>query len=658
MIRLKTIHKVALAFLLAALFTALTAAPPVRVLFEDLENRFLDYWFIVQGQLPTTQLPILVVLVEDDSTREYGFRSPTPRLLLADVIDRLNAVGARCAGFDYILDMPHYPDHDARLERSLAQSKIPVVLVDQILDRFARPSVQGFSKVTEDTRNMVRRYVLTKPGADPQSFAWVLYEACFGEAPAVPADIRPESVLLDFYGPPSLLSDAAPTFPVVSAKDLMSMPPEVVRDKIVLVGSGFEDLGDTFLTSFSTSQFGHRPSFGVELHATMLGMLIEGRFLHPVNSTVLLAALAVLFAAMGLSSFLLRTSFTLAIGLVEIVGWLALSAAAFLVAGVTIPAFVPVLFMVLIFVICQTVLYFTEARYSKFLHSTFSRYISPDVVKQMVDHQWGLDLGGESRLLSIFFSDLEGFTTFSERLSPQQLVSLLNEYLGSMTDILFEERGTIGAFIGDAIMAYFGAPLELPGHANHACRSALLMRKALARLNEDFQSRNIQSLEMRIGIHTGEVVVGNIGSEKRQDFTIIGDAVNLAARLEGANKVFSSRIMVSEATIELTDGSFFTRELGRIVVKGRTQPVAIYELFGEKADPDGITDRQQAVIAGYEAALEKFYAGEFAAAQGEFAGLVSTYQDPASVFMEGQCRSLAGEPAPPDWNGAIELTSK
>ncbi len=238
------------------------------------------------------------------------------------------------------------------------------------------------------------------------------------------------------------------------------------------------------------------------------------------------------------------------------------------------------------------------------------------------------------------------------------MVSVLNEYLGSMTDILFEERGTIGAFIGDAIMAYFGAPLELPGHANHACRSALRMRIALARLNEDFQSRDLQPLEMRIGIHTGEVVIGNIGSEKRQDFTIIGDAVNLAARLEGANKVFSSRIMASEATIERTDGQFVTRELGRIVVKGRTQPVAIYELFGEKAEPGAVSDKQLAVIAGYEPALAKFYAGEFAAAKSEFARLVSLYQDPASLFMEDQCRSLEDQPAPPDWNGAIELTSK
>ena len=657
-IKLTRKHKAGIALAIVAVCTGLALLPGVRVLFEDLEYRVMDYWFILQGPQSTAALPVWVVLIEDESVTGYGFRSPTPRSLIADTLDMLNAKGVRCIGLDYIFDRPHNPEHDRMLEAALSRSRAPVIVVDQVIERFGRLSILAFSEVKSDNRDIVRIYSLLRedPAANP-SMAWAMYRACYGSDPPLAAEVDPYSLLLNFYGPPSRLSDASPTFPVVTAKELANLPAAVLQDKIVFVGSGFEDLGDTFRTAFSTAQSGFRLTFGVELHATVIGMLLDGRYLIPAKRWMLVAGMVVLFLLIALSSMFLRTWATVAIGLAVIVGWMGLSAGLFVGAGLVLPAMAPIFFAALVFVLCQSTLYFTESRYSKFLQNTFSRYVSPDIIHEMVDHGWGLDIGGESRHLTIFFTDLEGFTSFAEKLSASDVVMILNEYLARMTDILFEVRGTIGSFIGDAIMAYFGAPAELPDHAARACRAALRMQEAMGPLNDDWRKRGFQGLRMRIGIHTGDVILGNIGSEKRTDFTIIGDSVNLAARLEGVNKYFGTWIIVSEPALSLTGDAFRTRELARIVVKGRTQPVAIHELLHAAADsPAESADGEK--YRRYADGLREFYRGDIAGAERIFTENASAFDDAPSRFMMEQCRSLKGQPLPENWGGAVELTSK
>jgi adenylate cyclase len=648
---------VLLAIALAGLLAGLTILTPVMRLFEGIEDRALDYWFLLRGQRDTAHLPILLVLIGEESLEPYGYRSPTPRRLLAKVVSILTAKGARCIGLDFVLDRSAAPGDDEALEAALAASPLPVVLVAPALERFAGASRVAFSAVEGSVRDAARWYRVTDSDAPTPSFAAALAEGCFGAA-APPADAAKQGrVLLNYYGAPSDVDDPQPTFPVLRANELAHVPPEVVQGRAVLVGSGLRELGDIFLTPFSTGESGFRESFGVELHATMLGNLLDRWFLFPVQPSLLAVLSFLLYLTAALAALFLPLLRAAVTGTLVLLAWPAWAATAFLAMGTVYPALYPLLFAALAIFLCEVVQYLTEARQARFLQATFSRYLSPEVVQEMANRGWGLDLGGESRVVTILFSDLEGFTSLSENMTPRQVVNLLNEYLGGMSNELFAEHGTIGDFIGDAIMAYFGAPVALPNHAARACRAALHMQARLDELNVGWRGRGLPELRMRIGIHTGEVVLGNIGSERRTDFTIIGDAVNLASRLEGANKLFGTGILVSGDTLAGTDRAFESRELGRIVVKGKTRPVVIHQLIAE-GPTGGDFIRARSPADSYALGLEKFYLARFDEARAMFTDASTRHGDRAAAFMAGQCERFRSQPPGPGWNGAIELTTK
>ena len=261
------------------------------------------------------------------------------------------------------------------------------------------------------------------------------------------------------------------------------------------------------------------------------------------------------------------------------------------------------------------------------------------------------------------FRHRAGFTTLSEGLSPRDLVSKLNVYFTGMTEEVFREAGTVGDFIGDAVMAYFGAPTPQPDHPIRVCRTALGMKVSLAALNQQWRKDNKAELAMRIGLHTGEVIMGNVGSEHRQDFTIIGDAVNLSARLEGVNKVFSTIVIVSEATLGRTEGLFRTRQLGRIVVKGKTKPVQIYESLdtveGMATEDDPALQPQQLEYhKRHEEGLEFFYPRRLKEALPHFAQNGGNTGYAASACRVAQCRVFMEQPPQEPWAGEVVLTSK
>ena len=225
--------------------------------------------------------------------------------------------------------------------------------------------------------------------------------------------------------------------------------------------------------------------------------------------------------------------------------------------------------------------YLAEARQKRWLRGAFNRYVSPAVVESIVNNPSALELGGQEVQATIFFSDLANFTSFSERLPPKELVAFLNEYFTPMTNIILEHRGALDKFIGDAIMAFWGAPLPLENHAQYACDAALKMKETIAGLQEGWRQRELPLLEARMGIHSGPVVAGNVGSRERFNYTVLGDTVNLASRLEGANKFYGTTILISEDTFQLAGPAFLARELDLIRVKGRQAPVKIYELIGK-----------------------------------------------------------------------------
>jgi adenylate cyclase len=292
--------------------------------------------------------------------------------------------------------------------------------------------------------------------------------------------------------------------------------------------------------------------------------------------------------------------------------------------------------------------YWAEGRQKAFIKQAFRHYLSGEVIEKILRDPKHLQLGGEKRELTIMFTDLAGFSTFSEKLGPVELTALLNDYLSEMTDIILEEGGTLDKYEGDAIIAFWNAPLEQADHAVRACRAALRCQRRLAEQREVYRQRTGAELRMRVGLNTGEVVVGNMGSHKRFNYTILGDAANLASRLEGANKAFGTEMMVSGSTWRLVAGEFCGRQLADLRVVGRKTAVPVYELTGFAAD---------AAPAGWDLfadGLTRFRAGDFAGAKEVFERLPD---DPAAQRYARRCTDFCAHP-PASWDGVWSLTEK
>jgi adenylate cyclase len=318
---------------------------------------------------------------------------------------------------------------------------------------------------------------------------------------------------------------------------------------------------------------------GMQVHASVLDSILSSRFLQPAPRWVDIAVAVAAPVLTALAVTLLGVWAGLAASLALFAAFVAGSVATFAhgtwlrvvqpAAAVAVAAFAGVAYH-----------YLVEDREKRKVKRLFSRYVSKDVCEQLMADPSRARLGGSRRTMSVLFSDIRGFTTFSEKGEPEAIVAQLNEYFTRMVAVVFDHRGTLDKFVGDAVMALFGAPLDDEDHAEHAVQAALVMQEELARLNERWAAEGRPTLEIGIGINSGEMVAGNIGSDTIMSYTVIGDAVNLAARLESLNKQYGTRLIVSEATRSSLKGRYHMRALGEVVVKGKTQPVAVYECRG------------------------------------------------------------------------------
>mgnify|MGYP000041236879 CR=1 FL=1 len=417
--------------------------------------------------------------------------------------------------------------------------------------------------------------------------------------------------------------------------------PGVFRDCYVLFGFSAPGLMDLRPTPVS------RVYPGVEIHATALDNLLSGDFLREADRrAAALGTLGLALAAAAAVIFSRRAWHSVVALAVFLPLPLALGFAAY-AAGVWWPVTAPTLAALLALLGAVVVNYATEGRQKAFIKQAFKHYLSPQVIERILADPSQLKLGGERRELSIFFSDLQGFSALSERLDPPTLTGVLNDYLSDMTEIILAEGGTLDKYEGDAIIAFWNAPLAQSDHAARACRAAVRCQRRLAERRAEFRERTGVELRMRIGLHTGEVVVGNMGSRERFDYTVLGDAANLASRLEGANKAFGTYTMVSEATWSRAPG-FVGRELGRLRVVGRRAPVVVFELLGLPGEP------APAALERFAEGLRACFAGEWAAAAERFAGLPD---DPAARLYAERCRGLAQQPGAA-WDGIWNLTAK
>ncbi len=420
--------------------------------------------------------------------------------------------------------------------------------------------------------------------------------------------------------------------------------PEALRNKYVFFGftaPGLFDLRPTPVDGITP---------GVEIQAAILDNLLSGSFIRQCPIAVWAAAAIILALAAGITGSVFSSPLGHVLASLVFLAAPVFSAMGGYIAGWSLPLVAPEVAVAVSLTFIFIINYATEGRQKRFIQSAFKQYLSPAVIDQLILHPERLRLGGERRMLSIFFSDLEGFTSISEKLDPEALTTLLNEYLSVMTDIIHEEAGTVDKFEGDAIIAFWNAPIEVGDHPLRVVRAALRCQEQLDILNPHFEKRAGRNLRMRIGIHTGMAVVGNLGSHTRFDYTMLGDAVNLAARLEGANKAFGTYVMISEATRRETAAAFPVRELARLAVVGRREPVTVYEPML----PDRY-DNQKNTLDIFNQGLQLFYAGRFPEAEIIFASIAGL--DPPADKYLAQCRLYTASP-PENWEGVWVMTSK
>jgi adenylate cyclase len=390
--------------------------------------------------------------------------------------------------------------------------------------------------------------------------------------------------LINFRGPAFLPDLKTRPYPAYSFFDLLysaqqidagekpQIDPAVFRDRIVFVGMGASGLFDAFETPFAGG-----PMPGIQIHASVADDFLSNRFMRPESRAVRIAAVLALAVPIGLVATLLPAWWAAAVFAVVIAAFTVAATRLFAQGywlNITQPAFAS---SVALFggVGYQ---YFFEGREKRKMKRLFGQYVSKDVYDQLVANPDLARLGGQRREMTVLFSDIRGFTTVSESGRPEDIVATLNEYFTSMVHIVFTHKGTVDKFVGDMVMALFGAPLDDPDHARHAVDAALKMIRELHRLNEKWSAEGRPSLDIGIGISTGPMIAGNIGSDTIMSYTVIGDAVNLGARLESLNKQYSTRIIISQATREALPDRYAVRPLGDVVVKGKTRPVAIYEV--------------------------------------------------------------------------------
>jgi len=642
----------------------------------------------------------IVLLAVDQSSldvyeKEQGLGWPWPRQIYTGVLDFLKAGGAKAVFFDLMLTedstygidddrllaeamtrsgnvvLPFFLSADEReqdegetqlLEKSVMdRSRVPGPAVHALksvslpVDELAAAAVKmGNVQFVPDGDSVYRRLPLVFRYGDwllpalPLAMAEFISEGM--DLNKVPLD-RSGQMILHFFGPERTYKTYSIGAIINSQTRIEEgLDPQVQpRDfagKTVLVSSTAAGLLDFRPTPFG----GVYP--GMEILATALDNIVHGGAIRqaPAAVTWISVLFFALLAGMG-TSMLKKIRHLAALGL-ALPGLAAASSLLAARAGFWAEFVAPAFAAVMTFIAASLLNYGIEGRQRRFIKNAFRFYLSPQVIDRVLDNPSLLRLGGERREITAFFSDVAGFTSISEGLSPEDLVGLLNAYLSEMTDIILDLGGTLDKYEGDAIIAFWNAPLDLPDHALRACRAALRCQRRLAERREDFRRRYGHEVRMRVGINSGPAIVGNMGSERRFDYTAMGDTMNLASRLEGAGKVYGVSTLVGEETERRVRDEILAREVDVIRVVGKKQPIRVFELLGEKG---AVPAEELEKTALFGRALETYRAKRFSEAAAMFEALAG---DPVAAVYAGRAQQSAASPPPGDWDGVFELDKK
>ena len=529
---------------------------------------------------------------------------------------------------------------------------------------------------------VLNRYFGYPPLTSPQSA-----DDAFTYGGRVIPKYDPESMMINFYGPSG-------TFPHIKFHDVIDddsfttveeastgqktntfsdpsygyLYDGTFKDKIVLIGVTVPEYKDLFPVSMGHGKLrGDNLMYGVEIHANIIENIIRNDFLK--KQSPLSETLTVLFLSFGIFFLIafIRSAKTRHSLMIEGLAMLCTGAILLTIFLASLYLFTaynyvftvvgPIFAVIGGYGASTTYHFISERRQRVLIKAMFSTYVNPSVVDELISNPAKLTLGGQRRELTVLFSDIEGFTRLSQELPPEGLVRMLNEYLSVMSNIIFKNDGTLDKYEGDAVMAFWGAPIPQNDHALRACRSALQMQTSLVDVNNYWREHDKPTLSIRIGIHTGEMVVGNMGASGKFAYTVIGDSVNLASRLEGANKEYKTGIMVSQRTYELVKSQILGRELDRITVKGRTEPVTTYELIQMLDEP--VDPSLEQFLSFYNEAMLLYYGMRWREACEQFQECLRIRPaDYPSQLHIARALAYQASPPPTDWNGVFVMLTK
>jgi adenylate cyclase len=565
---------------------------------QSLEWVGLDWLFIFRGALPEPQ-EVVIVALDEPSFAEIGKQWPWPRSLFARLVKELSKDKARVVGFDILFIEPSEAPQDKEFASAMREASHIVLASDlsEIEDsRFHQVSFidplplfhesakgLGIISLQIDSDHFVRRVTLSFHGRP--SFALEVVRARLGEKDWNPEQRHP-SLYINYIGPRRSIQTVS-FYQALNSRSYL--PPDFFKDKVVLVGLTVgaspdpkQRSPDAYPIPFSRLAGGLMS--GVEIHANIVHNLLHNAFVLPLKEKGRI--FLCLFIGFVMPCLLLRFKPFHSFGISVLFGLVYFLFIHLLFAqrGLWFPLFSPLLQIFTSFGSVYLYQYFSKEREVKWVKKAFSHYVSPKIVEEILEHPEALKLGGEKVEGTVLFADLADFTSLSEDLSPDVLVTLLNEYFSEMTEIILRFDGTLDKYIGDAIMGFWGSPVIQEDHALRACSAAWVMQQRMALLREDWKKRGLTPLHTRIGLNSGSMIAGNVGSKTLFDFTVIGDTVNLASRLEEGNKIYGTSILISEYTFEQAEDWVIVREVGTIQVKGRRATVRVYELVGMKEE--------------------------------------------------------------------------
>ena len=603
-----------------------------------------------------TALPVVILAIDEPTFQELQHTWPFPRSVHAALLKRLHDEGAAAVGLDIVFADPSTETEDAALAQAIAETG-PVVLaatrekIDSSnaalwldvmpLQRFLDAGADaGDAGVEPDDDFVVRRVPVAREG-----FALRLAQRAAEARGKLP--VLRHFDWIGYRGPRGTFD----TRSYYQALEPGLLPAGFFKNKIVLVGRSARTAtelsrsqADLFNSPFGTAG-GERLFPGVELQATLVDNYLTGGGLRsvPEGWTLALVALLVPLLLWGNRRLHPAGAAALAAALVA-----AIAGASWWLFGrfqLWWPPLLPAAAALAVYGAAALAGYAFVRRRARQTRAMFAQYVPPAVVSRLIAQPELMRLGGEAREVTLMFTDLANFTTLSEQLSAEQTVEVLTAYFNAMTPIVHATGGTVDKFIGDAVMAFWGAPLDDPQHAEHAVTAAISMQQAMQVLVADLRARGLPPIHMRIGLHTGRVVVGNVGSEQRFSYTAIGDAVNLAARLEGANKAFGTGILLSAATAAQLPSSVALRALDDVVVKGKTEPVRVFTPCGDAAVRDASL-----------AALNAFHARDWDGASGYLAQVLARVPgDAAARRLQQRVAEARALPVGSDWSPAVAL---